>query len=101
MQARGDQAAESPSLGELAVHVKRLRIPLPRERDDGCFGHGHATAHESVADLEILVVAIGQRGSSRQGLNRRSHCDADCVRSETLAASCGCASLTLERKREA
>jgi hypothetical protein len=64
MQARGDETVETPLLGELDIDVERLRIPLPREIDDAGFGHGHAAAHETVADLEVLVIAIAHKISS-------------------------------------
>ena len=64
VQARRDQAAVLPLLRELGVDMERLRIPLAGELDDAGFGHGHAAADEALADLEILVVAIGHRTSS-------------------------------------
>ena len=64
VQARRDQAAEGPLLGELDVGVERLRIPLARELDDAGLGQGHAAAHETVADLEVFVIAIGHGTSS-------------------------------------
>src|SRR5262245_53827547 len=64
VQARGDEPAELPRLGELDVDVKRLRVPLPREIEDGRFGDRHAAAFEAVANLEILEVAIAQSASS-------------------------------------
>ena len=70
--------------GELRIDVERLRIPLPRELDDPGLGHGHAAAHETVADLEIFVVAIGHATSSQP--YRNGHSGADCVESETSGA---------------
>src|SRR5262249_7676195 len=64
VQARRDQPAEGPLLGELDIGVERLRIPLSRELDDACFGHGHAAAHEPLADAKILEIAIAHRNCS-------------------------------------
>ena len=72
VQARRDQAAERPLLGELGVGVERLRIPLPGEIDDRRFGHGQAGAGESVADLEILIITNAHRTGSMQAVSDRA-----------------------------
>src|SRR5262249_34348420 len=64
VQARRDQPAEGPLLGELDIGVEQLRIPLSRELDDARFGHGHAAAHEPLADAKILEIAIAHRNCS-------------------------------------
>ena len=65
MEARGDEAFDGPLLREFDIDMKGLRIPLAREFDDAGLGHGHAAAHEAVADHEILEVAVAHRTSSR------------------------------------
>src|SRR5262249_61901993 len=64
LQAGRDQAAKGPLPGELDIGVERLRIPLPRELDDARLGHGHAAAHEPLADAKILEIAIAHRNCS-------------------------------------
>ena len=52
VEARRDQAAVLPCLGELGVDMERLRIPLAGELDDARLGHGHAAADEALAVLK-------------------------------------------------